>query len=1207
MKVKFYLLPLVLFLFMRTSGQDCSSLAFTYTTTESRCVATGSITINVTGGSGNYNFKAIGPVSTPITSSNVITGLAPGSYTVVVKDLNSGCTTQQDNIQVSGSYNDPRFQLVKTNVSCAGNDGTISVANLQNGRSPFIYTVIAPSPSSVGATNATGSFSGLVAGEYAIQLTDSCGGIQVRRITIENYTWWFDSVSVVRAGCTMANAYIRLRDNRGNTNISGTAFAGFQYGFTLNPGDTTWNATNSFSVPLGSSRKLTLVAKDNCGNVHSTVWFLADNLKPSLGPVNLTNLVCSGFTASVSGQNLTSPNFCLYSNSGTLISCNSNGIFSNLPYGSYCLEVNDACYDTTITRCFTSTRAVPYVASTVNISNKNCATFSATITGQSNLTSPDYCLYDASDVQIACNATGVFDNVPYGSYCIKVHDACTDTVINRCFTVTKPVPTLTGYTITGSGCSSFNVQVSGTNLNGPEYCLYDNNGNVITCNSTGIFDNLPYGSYCVSATSCGDVTNSICFTGTRPVPAVAAAVQITQRTCATFSAAITGQTNLSSPQYCLYDNNDVLISCNTTGVFDNVSYGAYCIKVRNNSSCYDTTISRCFTELRPTPSVSATMQLLSTNCIGVTFKVNGTNLTSPTYCLYDASDNLLECNSSGTFSNYTYGQYCVTVHDGCVDTTMKVCQTFAPVRGITLTTSKSCTINSTYIDVLFANGNGPYTINVYHLSGSLAYSNTTSSNPFRIELPALPTGAQYKVVGIDNCGNKDSATIVPDANIVSKSTTVRGKCPSSVWLNGSGDILAAPSSNYYGVTPQIIKKNGSAFTQSYSSLSGGTYTFVDLEPAQYVVEYTQANCNGKIYDTVTVSPYAYPSQAQSAVYQCDNNGFGLNADVEGGVSPYSFQIIGSTPSTPSIESTPQSEPTFNINNGTIYSLIRLRTVDACGNATLNDVSVLPLQNISVRASDSCFYQNITLSVDTIPNATYSWYRKTTPEDSVLVYSGVSYNLPFFVPEQTGLYVCKVNVNNGCLTRQSSFNLTGNCFTVLPTSFQLNGGKAGTANQLFWNNSNEKGVIRYVIERKQPNEKQFSAIGTVPVQSSNNYSYKDDNYGSGQVQYRLKVVYSNKNEFTNTVILNGGLKNEISVYPNPVKGTFTVSLRAEKPTDFKIELIGANGQLIYAATAKSITSSTLTYTRDNNIKAGIYLVRITDQATGKAEIRKLVFE
>ena len=248
-----------------------------------------------------------------------------------------------------------------------------------------------------------------------------------------------------------------------------------------------------------------------------------------------------------------------------------------------------------------------------------------------------------------------------------------------------------------------------------------------------------------------------------------------------------------------------------------------------------------------------------------------------------------------------------------------------------------------------------------------------------------------------------------------------------------------------------------------------------------------------------------------------------------------------------------------------------------------------------------------MSVDTIPNASYTWYKKTTPVDSVLLDSGLSYNLPFFLPEQIGLYECKVNVNNGCLTRLSSYNLTGGCYIgVLPVSFQLNGRKIGTTNQLFWNNPNEKGVVKYIVERKQTNEAKFLPIGTITVQTSSNYFFNDNSFSSGSTQYRLKIVYATKTEYSNIIILKTN-SNEITVYPNPVKNEFKISLNSERLTDYKIDLIGSNGQLLYVTEAKNISSTTLTYPRNSNFKRGIYLLRITDKTTNRTEIRKLVFE
>ena len=71
--------------------------------------------------------------------------------------------------------------------------------------------------------------------------------------------------------------------------------------------------------------------------------------------------------------------------------------------------------------------------------------------------------------------------------------------------------------------------------------------------------------------------------------------------------------------------------------------------------------------------------------------------------------------------------------------------------------------------------------------------------------------------------------------------------------------------------------------------------------------------------------------------------------------------------------------------------------------------------------------------------------------------------------------------------------------------------------------------------------------------------------------------------------------------------FKISLNCERAKDYKIELTGSNGQLLYLAEAKNVSSSTLTYPRQSNMNAGIYLLRITDKTTNITEIRKLVFE
>ncbi|HZK64854.1 MAG TPA: hypothetical protein VFC34_11960 [Puia sp.] len=88
----FVLLVLQLFALSHLAAQDCSGLTATYTAKESRCTATGALQINASGGSGTYNYKLTGSITTDFTSSSLITGLAPGTYNIIVKDIISGCT-----------------------------------------------------------------------------------------------------------------------------------------------------------------------------------------------------------------------------------------------------------------------------------------------------------------------------------------------------------------------------------------------------------------------------------------------------------------------------------------------------------------------------------------------------------------------------------------------------------------------------------------------------------------------------------------------------------------------------------------------------------------------------------------------------------------------------------------------------------------------------------------------------------------------------------------------------------------------------------------------------------------------------------------------------------------------------------------------------------------------------------------------------------
>ncbi len=1184
-------------------GQTCPTLSFSYSTSESRCTSTGSITVTATSGSGNYNYKVSGPVSTPFTSSNIITGLQPGTYQLTVRDVTNNCENTETNVIVAGTYADPRFLLNKTDVTCLGNDGTIDVYDIQYGLAPFDYTIISPSPSNVGVNNNTGHFTNLIPGEYAIQLRDSCGGIQVRRVTIENYSWWFDNVAVTKISCDSADATITLRDNKGNFNSGALSFSGFSYGMVKTVGDTLWKTSKSFRFYIGTNRTIGFVAKDNCVNIIPSSWNVPNSTKPSLNAsVSVTNINCSSFSASVTGQqNLTGPNYCLIDNSNNVVACNSTGSFDNIPFGSYCIRTIESCYDTTITRCFTQLKPVPGVAANITMDTYTCNNFRARVTGQTNLTNPNFCLYDNTNTLISCNTSGTFLTVPYGSYTITIQNGCADTTITRTFSAVKPLPVLTTVSHGNRTCSTFTATATGSNLSSPQYCLFDTSGNVISCNTTGVFNSLAHGNYCIRAISCGDSTNAICFSSSAPVASVTMP-SIINLTCTSFETRVTGQTNLTNPDYCIYDSTNALVECNTTGIFPDLPYGAYCIKITDG--CIDTTITRCIDVSPPTPSINGTIAKSDLGCTTFTATVSGNNLTNPSYSIYDAANTLVATNGTGIFPNLGYGSYCAEIHDGCIDTTMRICETVSLNQSIAVSTSKTCTFDYTSLQIDFSNSIAPFTMNIYHPNGSLVHTANTNNNSTTITtLPALAAGLKYKVVGLDNCGFKDSVLVTPEATHITKSATATSKCPSSTWQNGSGNITVNCASNLYAVTPSIIKKDGAVLNLNYSSNSGNNFVFSDVGPGSYVIEYSMQNCSGKMHDTVVVAPYSYPTQDKSAIYQCDNNSFSVGAVVNGGVGPYQYEIIGSTPSSPSINTAPQASPVFSINNGVTYSLIRLRTTDACGNATLNDVSVLPLQNIGVTANTTCLYSDVTLSVDTIPNATYKWYYKRSATDSSFLDDSIVYNLPFLLPEETGTYVCKVSVNNDCITRLAYFELTGDCgHVLLDNSFQL---KAKTINhqvELSWktNNSNH---LQYVLERKSKSAL-YEPIAKLYVQPSGSYSFIDDNAAEGINSYRVKILGKTSKAYTNQATINGGIRHMVA-YPNPVSNRLTISVKGTSEK-YKLQLINISGYIVYQEEIKNVIMGQHIVNRTSSIKAGIYLLKLIDEH-GVIHTQKILFK
>lgn len=1209
------LITLLLSVF-KISAQPCSTLVATCTGYESRCAATGSIKILASGGSGSYKYRTVGPVTTNYTSTDSITGLSAGTYTVYVNDIITNCTYSVSNVIVNGVYQDPRFTLNKVDVTCDnGNNGSISLNDQQHGLSPFTYTIVAPSPMGVGTTNNTGNFENLSAGNYAIQLTDSCGGIQTRQITINNYTWQLVAYPFVKTSCYEADGYIKVVDSRGNISTVG-GIPGFSYGIVLTAGDTLWSSDPNFHVYLFAISQFQVVARDTCGTVKAGA--VAVQLDLSVGAnVLITNQTCSTFTASLQDvRNFFNGQFCLYDAMNSLIACNTTGVFDNLPYGDYCINAYDMCVDINIRRCFSAGPPPIVVASEVLVRNKTCIDFTADISRNSGLTNPEFCLYDAANLLLGCNTTGIFNNLAYGNYCITIADRCRDTTISRCFTAIRPTPFIPVLVPSYVNCINFGLDVGGDTLGSPRYCLYDSVGVLITCNNTGIFDSLALGPYCVEVyDSCYDTTITRCIAVGMPVITNDLELRSRNKTCTNFTLTASGA-SLLRPEFCLYNAADSLLACNLTGIFDSLAYGTYCVKA--HSACPDTIMVQCITVVQPVPAVNAIVSISNRNCTSFRATITDPeNLTNPQYCLYDQADNMILCNQTGVFSNLAYGSYCIKITDGCYDTTIVRCFTadLGPIN-MNVSASKSCALDYAKFSLNFSNATAPVHVRILRPDGSVFSMASYPSLNFTIDsIPGVPAGQFYKLIAEDFCGRKDSAQTGAEASNFSFRTTVTLKCPGSTWANGSGDVTMTVNTNLGSLTVRLVEKDGVPFVPALvpNTVSGNAFTFSDLGPGVYILRSSESRCNQFVMDTITVNPYQFPNLDRSSAYQCDEGGFSISAIATNGVAPFSYSIIGSVPASPSIIAGPQVSPIFNVNNGTTYSLIRLRALDACGNATLGDASILPLTNNGIFASANCLYYPTTLSVDTIMNADYKWYKKANASatDSVLVSTTPGVFIPNLLPSDTGIYVCYVDVNLGCIKRVYQYRISGACSIILPVRITgFRGNASGTKNELYWSSSQEQYLLQYSIER-QRRPGVFETIGSLPskaIAAQTAYHFTDEHPLPGKNIYRLRFTdESGVKNYTNTIQLQADLALPgIEVFPNPVPEKFSIRFSNALPAYYEVRIATVSGSQIYQQKLFSSGSSIIQILRPSHWQPGVYIISLTDMATKKQVHQKLIF-
>jgi gliding motility-associated-like protein len=232
----------------------------------SSCVgATGELEVLVSGGTSPYSYAINNGTFQP---SSTISALSAGTYTVQVQDA-GGCI-YQTTASVPFS-NPPVAGIVTTSqASCGNADGEINVVGTAGGTAPYSFSI------SVGAFQASSTFTGLSAGSYTIVVQDASGCQDTVTAVLANATG-ITNANVVTASsdCGGANGELTI------TPVGGTA----PYSYSLNGGAP--QASNTFAGLSAGSYSVLITDAAGC------TFFISEAAVSQEPPQDVLNIILS--------------------------------------------------------------------------------------------------------------------------------------------------------------------------------------------------------------------------------------------------------------------------------------------------------------------------------------------------------------------------------------------------------------------------------------------------------------------------------------------------------------------------------------------------------------------------------------------------------------------------------------------------------------------------------------------------------------------------------------------------------------------------------------------------------------------------------------------------------------------------------------------------------------------------------------------------
>ena len=771
------------------------------------------------------------------TSSNVFSGLAPGTYTIRVRDDN-GCI---DDTTITLAAPNPIVisNLQLTNPVCFGQNTGSVIITASGGNPPLQYTVNSQPYQNSNTIN------GLSPGNYFVRVRDANGCIQ-------------DSIIFISAPGQLSFTNINTSPatcGQNNGSVTSTGFGGtppLQYSINNGP----QQASGNFQNLTAGAQTLRITDANSC--FIDTVIQIAQQNGVVITSLSLVQPTCTSNSGSVTVNTNGGLAPIQYSINGG--NQQAAAVFSNLGSGTYTIVAMDAngCTDTAVAVLISPSNLF---YSSATIVQPTC-TSTGSISVQGGGGSPPL-TYAIGTGPYSTNSN--FTNLSAGTYTIHLQDAnnCIHDTIITLNAIQQP--SFSSVPRTQPSCSFPNGGSITVNILGgtPAFSYSINGGTPQAGNN---FSPLSAGSYAITVTDANGCTLStaVNLTAANNV----AFSQFTSSDVGCFGTplgSISTTATGGNPAY-QYSLNGGTPQAN--GNFTNVTAGVYTVTAVDASGCSVTssvTIANSGTVL--INSVSSTNSPCFNPATG-TISVTGTVSNPPIQYSITPGGN----NTSGNFTGLGGGMYVVTVSDaaGCT-TTSSVTITAPPAMSFTSVqiVYPPCFGGVGSISLMGQGGTPPYQYNINN--GPFGASSVWNN---------LPNG-NYTIQLQDANGCLHDTTILldePPELEFNGVVSVNSSCDPQQ-TTGSINVMATG-----GTPPYTYAINNGPFgaTTSFTNLGAGTYIISVLDSNNCQQDTTvviSANGNFEIQTITRNQPSCFGGSDGSIVFT-----------VNGGVAPYQYSI-----------------------------------------------------------------------------------------------------------------------------------------------------------------------------------------------------------------------------------------------------------------------------------------------------------------------------